>query len=162
LIAYAINAGTESIQSTASWRIVMGIGFLFAIALGVGILFFPETPRHDYRNGNIDKATTSIAKFNGVSERHRVVKDQLVEMQEKLQFELEGGDHPWYEIFTGPQMLRRTLLGMGIQALQQLTGANYFFYYGTVVFSSVGLSNSFVTQIILGSFVKWVKTYLQM
>lgn len=128
----------------------MGIGFLFAIALGFGILFFPETPRHDYRNGKIDQATTSIAKFHGVSERHRVVKDQLVEMQEKMQIELEGGHHPWYEVFTGPQMLRRTLLGMVIQALQQLTGANYFFYYGTVVFSSVGLSNSYVTQIILG------------
>ncbi|KEF56351.1 MFS transporter, SP family, sugar:H+ symporter [Exophiala aquamarina CBS 119918] len=151
LIAYSINAGTESIQSTASWRIVMGIGFLFAIALGVGILFFPETPRHDYRNGNIDKATASIAKFHGVSERHRVVKDQLVEMQEKLQIEREGGSHPWYEIFTGPQMLRRILLGMVIQAAQQLSGANFFFYYGTVVFSSVGLPNSFVTQIILGA-----------
>lgn len=128
----------------------MGIGFLFAITLGIGILFFPETPRHEYRNGKIDSATTSIAKFNGVSERHTVVKDQLVEMQEKLQLELEGGSHPWYEVFTGPRMLYRTMLGMVIQALQQLTGANYFFYYGTTVFASVGLSNSYVTQIILG------------
>ena len=134
----------------------MGIGFLFAIALGTGILLFPETPRHDYRNGNIDKATTSIAKFHGVSEKHRVVRDQLVEMQEKLQTEIEGGSHPWYEVFTGPRMLYRVMLGVVIQALQQLTGANYFFYYGTVVFSSVGLSNSFVTQIILGKFGKCV------
>lgn len=114
----------------------MGVGFLFAIALGVGILAFPETPRHDYRNGNIDKATKSIAQFTGVSERHQVVKHQLVEMQEKLQMEIQGGDHPFYEVFTGPRMLYRILVGMVIQALQQLTGANYFFYYGTVVFSS--------------------------
>ncbi len=82
----------------------MGVGFLFAIVLGVGILFFPETPRHDYRNGKIDPATTSIARFYGVSERHKVVKDQLVEMQEKMQIELEGGKHPIWEIFTGPRM----------------------------------------------------------
>ncbi|KAG9783392.1 general substrate transporter, partial [Aureobasidium melanogenum] len=144
LIANLINFGTESIKSTASWRIPMGIGFLFAIVLGVGILFFPETPRHQYRHGDIDTATRSIAKFHGVSERHRVVKDQLVEMQEKLQIELEGGSHPWYEVITGPRMLYRTLLGMTIQALQQLTGANYFFYYGTTVFASVGLSNSLI------------------
>lgn len=31
------------------------------------------------------------------------------------------------------------------------TGANFFFYYGTTVFKSVGISNSFVTQIILGA-----------
>ncbi|KIW67094.1 hypothetical protein PV04_06367 [Phialophora macrospora] len=151
LIANLINFGTESINNTASWRVPMGIGFLFAIVLGVGILFFPETPRHDYRHGKIDPATTSIAKFHGVSERHRVVKDQLMEMREKLQIELEGGKHPLWEIFTGPRMAYRVMLGCTIQALQQLTGANYFFYYGTTVFASVGLSNSYVTQIILGA-----------
>merc|ERR1711939_666046 len=31
------------------------------------------------------------------------------------------------------------------------TGANYFFYYGTTIFSSIGIDNSFITQIILGS-----------
>ena len=39
---------------------------------------------------------------------------------------------------------------MTLQSFQQLTGANYFFYYGASIFQSVGLSNSFVTQIILG------------
>lgn len=48
-------------------------------------------------------------------------------------------------------MRYRVPLGMIILGLQQLTGANYFFYYGTTVFSSVGISNSFVTQIILGA-----------
>jgi Sugar (and other) transporter len=39
---------------------------------------------------------------------------------------------------------------MTLQAFQQLTWANYFFYYGATIFQSVGISNSFVTQIILG------------
>jgi SP family sugar:H+ symporter-like MFS transporter len=46
------------------------------------------------------------------------------EMEEKFQAEQEGGDHPWYEVFTGPRMLYRVILGMTILALQQLTGAN--------------------------------------
>ncbi|KIX08145.1 uncharacterized protein Z518_02801 [Rhinocladiella mackenziei CBS 650.93] len=133
LIANLVNFGTENIQSTASWRVPMGVGFLFALVLGFGILACPETPRHEYRHGKIDSATTSIAKFHGVSERHTVVRNQLMEMRKKLQIEIEGGSHPWYE------------------ALQQLAGANYFFYYSTTVFASVGLSNSYVTQIILGA-----------
>lgn len=40
---------------------------------------------------------------------------------------------------------------MSIQTFQQLTGANYFFYYGATIFASVGLSDSFITQIILGA-----------
>ncbi|THU87889.1 hypothetical protein K435DRAFT_782280 [Dendrothele bispora CBS 962.96] len=47
--------------------------------------------------------------------------------------------------------LYRTLLGMTLQSLQQLTGANYFFYYGATIFTSVGIQDSFVTQIILGA-----------
>lgn len=43
------------------------------------------------------------------------------------------------------------LIGMSLQSLQQLTGANYFFYYGATIFQSVGIDDSFVTQIILGS-----------
>lgn len=50
----------------------------------------------------------------------------MKEMEEKFQAEEAGGDHPWYEVFTGPRMLYRVLLGMTILALQQLTGANYF------------------------------------
>lgn len=48
-------------------------------------------------------------------------------------------------------MLYRTILGMVLQMGQQLTGANFFFYYGTTVFSAVGLTDSYVTQIILNT-----------
>jgi SP family sugar:H+ symporter-like MFS transporter len=38
---------------------------------------------------------------------------------------------------------------MVLMAGQQLTGINYYFYYGTTVFQSTGLTDSYVTQIIL-------------
>ncbi|OTA20007.1 Low-affinity glucose transporter [Hortaea werneckii EXF-2000] len=47
-------------------------------------------------------------------------------------------------------MAYRTLLGITLQALQQLTGANFFFYYGTTIFASVGLNDSYITAMILG------------
>lgn len=47
---------------------------------------------------------------------------------------------------------------MSLQSLQQLTGANYFFYYGATVFTSVGIEDSFITQIILGA-VNFVCTF---
>jgi len=48
-------------------------------------------------------------------------------------------------------MAYRTILGMVLQAGQQLTGANFFFYYGTTIFLATGIDNSFITSIILGS-----------
>ena len=41
------------------------------------------------------------------------------------------------------------LMGVMIQSLRQLTGDNYFFYYGTI-FKSVSLKDSFQTFIIIG------------
>lgn len=46
-------------------------------------------------------------------------------------------------------MAYRVALGVTLQMFQQLTGANYFFYYGTTIFKGVGINNSYVTQMIL-------------
>jgi hypothetical protein len=35
------------------------------------------------------------------------------------------------------------------RAFLRNSGANYFFYYGTVIFQGTGINNSFVTQMIL-------------
>ena len=77
----------------------------------------------------------------------------------------------WVDLmFQAPRMPYRIVLGVVLQAFQQLTGANYFFYYvrvflsscrtgltvltpcnrAPVIFKGAGISNVFVTQMILG------------
>jgi hypothetical protein len=76
---------------------------------------------------------------------------ELEEIEAKFRAELKKGSPlaEWYNMFFAPRMAYRIALGMGLQMLQQLTGANYFFYYGTVIFQATGINNSFVTQMIL-------------
>jgi len=150
-VANCINFGTEKRDDSGSWRIPMGISFLWVLILGVGIIFFPESPRYDYRNGRIEEAKRTMVKLYGVSDNHRVVAEELAEIKEKHDDELLHKNTKWYEMFTAPRMAYRLALGVGLQALQQLTGANYFFYYGTVIFKSTGIDNSYVTQMILVS-----------
>ncbi|KAI9738345.1 MAG: hexose transporter hxt1 [Cirrosporium novae-zelandiae] len=149
-VSYLINYGTKGIDSAASWRIVMGVGFIWPFVLGVGILTLPESPRYAYRCGRVEEARSVLAALYGVSENHRVIAEELQDMEEKLQIERKAGKAGLLEIFTGPRMLYRTILGMTIQALQQLSGANFIFYYGNSIFQSTGISDSYVTQIILG------------
>lgn len=150
-VAYCINFGTEADTSERSWKLPMGIGFIWPLIMGVGILTLRESPRWEYRKGKVDSARKTIALSYGVPEDHPEVQREIREIKEKLEAEQAGGgNHPWYEIFTGPRMMYRTLLGITLQALQQLTGANFYFYYGTTIFQSVGLPNSYVTSIILG------------
>ncbi|KAK3343959.1 putative transporter protein [Lasiosphaeria hispida] len=150
-VAEMVNFGTHEMEGSASWRIPSGLMFLWALILGGGILFLPESPRYAYRIGNEEEARRTIAKLAGLNTDAPSVNLQINEIREKLDEERAGAETKWWEIFTGPRMLYRTLLGVVLQSGQQLTGVNFFFYYGTTIFKSTGLSDSYVTQIILGS-----------
>jgi SP family sugar:H+ symporter-like MFS transporter len=100
-----------------------------------------------------------MARLNGVDQNHPLVNAEIREIEEKLAEERAAGVAKWYEVFTGPRMLYRTLLGMALQGGQQLTGANFFFYYGTTTFEATGIDNSFITAIILGS-VNVISTFI--
>ncbi|KAF7170729.1 hypothetical protein CNMCM5623_003286 [Aspergillus felis] len=78
-------------------------------------------------------------------------RKELSEIEDQLEAEsaYKGGWHGCVEMFQGPRMPYRIFLGIVLQALQQLTGAHYFFY-GTVVFNGAGIKNTYVTQLILG------------
>lgn len=150
-VSYCVNYGTEAIPSASSWRITMGIGFVAPTIMAIGMLVMRESPRWEFRHGGEAEAAKTLALVTGCDENHPEVQNSLRDIREGLEAETAGGEQKWFEIFTAPAMLRRVLIGMALQALQQLTGANFFFYYGTEVFDSVGISNSFVTSMILGA-----------
>ena len=157
LVGNLVVFGTETISSPTSWRVPMGLAFLWAVILAVGIVFFPETPRYDFKQGEITRARRTLSLFYGVRPEHAVISNEIAQMESKALAESRAGPQHWTETFTGPSMAYRIILGATLQALQQLTGANYFFYYGNTVFKSTGLQNSYVTQIILGT-VNFVST----
>ncbi|KAH9884210.1 general substrate transporter [Cubamyces lactineus] len=155
LVAYCISIGARSIDGSGSWRTVVGIGLLWPLILGIGILFMPESPRWLTAHGRFPEARRAIAATRGIPESeaddHFFVHRELEEMKSAIEFEskVKAG---WLDCFKPQRMqLYRTLLGMTLQMFQQLTGANYFFYYGATVFTAVGIQDSFVTQIILGA-----------
>ncbi|OGE49830.1 hypothetical protein PENARI_c019G12318 [Penicillium arizonense] len=148
-LAYCINLGTHTMDGTAQWRITLGLTFLFALVLGGGMVFFPESPRYEFRHGKVESAQRTLAKLYGIPENHVRIMEEMDEIRE--QFEAESDDQKWHEFITAPRMFYRIALGMVLQSLQQLSGANYFFYYGTTIFEGAGISDSFITQVILGA-----------
>ncbi|KAL0562708.1 hypothetical protein V5O48_019373, partial [Marasmius crinis-equi] len=105
----------------------------------------------------MDEAEIAIARTRGIP-RDQAKEDPLVvseveEIKKNVEWEKQFvGQTGWIDCFKPKnKILYRTLLGMSLQSLQQLTGANYFFYYGATIFESVGIQDSFVTQIILGA-----------
>ncbi|KAF7163919.1 hypothetical protein CNMCM6106_000691 [Aspergillus hiratsukae] len=158
-VANCINFGTESRNDTGSWRIPMGITYIWAFILAIGMAMFPESPRYDYRHGKVDKAINTLSKMYGIPKNHRALKLEFEEIRQKYEEEVARGKVTWVQLFRAPRMKYRVAVGVSLQALQQLTGANYFFYYGTTVFKGAGISNSYVTQMILGG-VNFGTTFL--
>ena len=152
-LAACFNFGTYTHQrySSASWRIVIGLGWAFLLILGIGILFFPETPRYAYRRGRREEAKETLCKVYGAPPHHYAIVTQMEEIEAKFMAENQVKGGPVQEVvsmFRAPTVSGRLLIGVGLQMFQQLTGANFFFYYGTTIFTGVQI-NSFVTQVIL-------------
>ncbi|KAK7047612.1 hypothetical protein VNI00_006380 [Paramarasmius palmivorus] len=156
-VAYSISIGTRDLSGAGSWRSVVGIGIIWPFILGVGIIFMPESPRWLAKRGKLEEAGHSIARTRGVPRSEEktdpVVIREVEEIRSRAEYEKQFVGHAgWIDCFKpGNKILYRTLLGMALQSLQQLTGANYFFYYGATVFESVGLRDSFITQLIFGA-----------
>ncbi|KAI5286456.1 hexose transporter hxt1, partial [Ascosphaera aggregata] len=157
--ANCINYGTESRSDTSSWRIPLGITLIWGAILGFGILAFPESPRYDYRWCREERAAKTLCKFHGVPRNHIQIQTELEEIEEKVTEDKALQAEPWWKMFTYPTMPQRLFVGTALQGLQQLSGANYYFYYATTVFKGAGIKNDYVTQMILGG-VNFGTTFL--
>ncbi len=150
-LGYCTTFGTKNRSDSGSWRIPLGLGFAWAILLLFGMFIMPESPRYLVGVGKMDEARASLAKVNKVNETDPAIFDEIYEIDSAIKFEKSQGNASWGELFTGkPQIFVRVITGVFLQSLQQLTGNNYFFYYGTTIFKAVGLEDSFQTSIILG------------
>lgn len=139
-LAACFNYGTYTHQagSSASWRIVIAIGWIWTLILGAGVWAFPETPRYVYRKGHSEDAKRTLMRVYGAPENHISIYTQMEELDSKFRAEQMmkqvGPIREAVDMFRAPRMTYRILLGIMLQMFQQLTGANYFFYYGTVSF----------------------------
>ncbi|WFD25772.1 hypothetical protein MNAN1_000738 [Malassezia nana] len=157
LLSYCACYGTRHYSGSSQWRIPIGIGFAWGLILGIGILFCPESPRWLAKQGRYDEARKVLAMMRGVDESENYVMTEFYEIKQEIIEENNMKKLGWLDCFRFKQKaLYRTLMGILLQMGQQLTGANYFFYYGATIFKPVNIfpdpeENSYVAQIILGA-----------
>ncbi|SCU82866.1 LAMI_0C01178g1_1 [Lachancea mirantina] len=159
-LGYCTNYGTKNYSNCVQWRVPLGLCFAWALFMIGGMTFVPESPRFLVEVGRMEEAKRSIAKSNKVSIEDPAVQGELDMINAGVEAERLAGSANFKELFsTKTKVFQRLIMGILIQSLQQLTGDNYFFYYGTIIFNSVGLTDSFQTSIVIG-IVNFASTFV--
>jgi len=148
-LASVVNNSSKDRNDTGSYRIPIAVQFAWSIILCVGLLLLPETPRFYIKKGKPEKATHSLSRLRRLPEDHPAVQAEISEISANHQYEMSLGKASYIDCFKG-SILKRLLTGCGLQALQQLTGVNFIFYYGTQYFKNAGFQNPFTIQVITG------------
>ncbi|KAK4550146.1 hypothetical protein LTR36_003113 [Oleoguttula mirabilis] len=147
LLASIVDHSTKDRADTGSYRIPIAIQFAWAIILFGGMLILPDTPRMWIKRGNPEKAAKSLSRLRRLDVDHPALVEELAEITANHEYELSLGKATYLDCFKG-SLGKRLATGCLLQALQQLTGVNFIFYYGTSFFTNSGISNSFIVSMI--------------
>ncbi|KAJ0119046.1 hypothetical protein N8I77_002251 [Diaporthe amygdali] len=147
LLAAIVDNATANRGDTGSYRIPVAVQFAWALILIGGMLILPESPRFLIKQGKGEKAAHALGYLRRLPADHPSITAELAEVRANHEYEMSLGKASYFDCFRG-DMVKRQFTGMALQALQQLTGINFIFYYGTQYFKNSGLKDAFIIQVI--------------
>ena len=128
LAAYIVNFSLTSVSN--NWRWMLGLGAIPGIALAVGMLLMPESPRWLAEKGRDDEAKEALQR----ARRSDDVDEELDEIHEVSKQRSKLSD-----VF-GAAVRPMLVVGMGLAIFQQIVGINTVIYYAPTILSFTGKS----------------------
>ncbi|THW49834.1 general substrate transporter [Aureobasidium pullulans] len=147
LLASIVGNATKNRQDSGSYRIPIAVQFAWALILFGGLCVLPETPRFYIKKNKHEQAARSLSRLRRLPVDHPSVEAELAEITANHEYEMSLGKASYIDCFKG-NLGKRLATGCGLQALQQLTGVNFIFYYGTPFFQNSGIGNGFTISLI--------------
>ena len=146
IVQIAGSANNSIIGNVKAWQVMFWVEIIPAVLYGYAAWKLPESPRYLIHKGFIDQAKDVLAKINpeGVDKEVETIQASFKNKKQPKFSDL-------LEIINGRERISPILwAGLGLAILQQLVGINVIFYYGTMLWQSVGFgeSDAFLTSVI--------------
>lgn len=130
LLSYVVCA---LFAPAAAWRWMLGLAAVPGLALAIGMMSMPESPRWLAKQGRREEARAVLLKINPYSNPD----ETLAHIEHDLALEGQG---TWGDLLQ--QSLRPALLvGIGLAVFQQVTGINAVIYYAPQIFQAAGFTS---------------------
>lgn len=122
LLSAVINNATHNRDDSGAYRIPIGIQFLWSLLLIAGMLILPETPRFLIKRGKSDEALRALSKLRGLPSDHAQLVQEHALIKAAHDEDTQYGEKGSYLGCFKGSMRKKMLIGMTIQALQQMSG----------------------------------------
>ncbi|OJD34080.1 high-affinity glucose protein [Diplodia corticola] len=150
--SFWITYGTRHLEGQASFRVPFGLQMVCSTILGIGIHFYPYSPRWLALVDRPREALQSLSRLRRLPETDVRVQMEHADILSEVEIErcVQEKRHPgakrlklevlgWLDLFR-KKVWRRTAVGVGVAFFQQFSGINAFIYYAPTLFQSLGQS----------------------
>jgi len=175
MVSFWIDYGTNNIggtgvsQSDAAWLVPICLQLVPGLALGVGMLFMPFSPRWLLHHGRESEARHVLSSLRGLSEEHELIELEFLEIKAQSTFEKRSTAEKWPHLveltpwntfklqfvaigslFKTRAMFRRVIVATVTMFFQQFTGINAILYYAPSIFAALGTSSNTTSLLATG------------
>lgn len=117
---YFVAFGSRNLAGSIAWRVPFIVQAAVALVLTVGMTVLPFSPRWLMQNGRSDEARMVLRELRDGEDK---VESELAEI-EKSRAESQGGASAGFGEILSRRYVKRTVVGVLIMALQQMTGVS--------------------------------------
>jgi sugar porter (SP) family MFS transporter len=132
LVAYLVGLAFSGVDG---WRWMLGLGAVPALALGIGMLQMPQSPRWLVMVGQDYAARKVLEKIR------RDDEEAITQELEEIKGSIEAQPGGWRDLLQ-PAVRAALLVGVGLAVLQQVTGINTVIYYAPTIIQFTGVNGN--------------------
>ncbi|GIJ87310.1 hypothetical protein Asppvi_006216 [Aspergillus pseudoviridinutans] len=150
-------------QSEVSWRLPLALQIVPAMILGLGMLFFPDTPRWLMMKERYDDALRSLSKLRRKARDCPELVNEYLEIKASILLEntfarehfpnmsgLRLHAAQYLSFLTTWARFKRLAIGCSIMFFQQFMGCNAMIYYAPTIFGQLGLDGNTTSLLATG------------